>query len=306
VTTSTRPVPGGAQPAPAASRLPATDLAMLAVVLIWGANFSVVKLALQEIPPLAFAGLRFALAAALLWAIARWREGATPLPPGSLGKLIWVGVVGNTLYQLGFIYGLSLTTAANASLLIATTPAMVALAGALLGIERLRATTVAGIALAFCGVVLVLLARGLSFSREGVVGDLLLIGSAVCWTVYTLGVRTVGAGISPLRITSTTMLTGVPGLLLLGIPEFATVPWAAVSGGAWLGLAYSTLLALVLAYVLWNNSVRVVGSNRTAIYGCAIPLVAALVAWPALGERPTPLQGLGAALIIAGVLLTRR
>jgi drug/metabolite transporter (DMT)-like permease len=308
VTTSTQPTSSssGAQAAPLASRLPTTDLAMIAVVLIWGANFSVVKLALQEIPPLAFAGLRFAVAAVLLWVIARWREGSAPLPPGSLWKLTWIGLVGNTLYQLCFIYGLSITTAANASLLIATTPAMVALAGAVLGVERLKASTIAGIALAFCGVVLVLLSRGLAFAREGLLGDMLLIASAVCWTAYTLGVRMVGAGISPLRITSTTMLTGTPGLLLVGLPELLGVRWAAVSGGAWLGLGYSALLALVLAYVVWNNSVRVAGSNRTAIYGCVIPLVATLVAWPLLGEQPTALQGLGAALIIAGVLLTRR
>lgn len=282
------------------------DLTMILVVLIWGANFSVVKLALSELPPLAFAALRFTIAGVLLFALLLLREGMPRLPKGALWKLLWVGIVGNTLYQILFTLGLQRTSAANASLLIATTPALVAGFGALLGIERLRRATISGIGLALAGVALVLAARGLSFTPAGLAGDLMLLGCAVAWTVYTLGVRSMGGGLSPLAITAWTMVTGVPGLLLVAGPELAATDWAAVSAGAWGGLAYSSLLALVVAYLLWNNSVRVAGSNRTAIYGCAIPLVAALAAWPLLGETPAPLQAVGAALIVAGVLMTRR
>lgn len=282
------------------------DLTMILVVLIWGANFSVVKLALAEIPPLAFAALRFAIAGVLLFGLLLLREGRPRLTRAALWKLTWVGIVGNTLYQVLFTLGLQRTSAANASLLIAITPALVAGFGALLGIERLRRATALGVGLALAGVALVLAARGLSFTQAGLVGDLLLLGCSVCWMIYTLGVRSMGGGLSPLAITAWTMVTGVPGLLLISLPELLATDWAAVSAGAWGGLAYATLLALVLAYLLWNNSVRVAGSNRTAIYGCAIPLVAALAAWPLLGEVPTPLQGLGAALIVSGVLMTRR
>lgn len=283
-----------------------TDLTMVAVVLIWGANFSITKVALQQIPPLAFAGLRFLIASALLWPVLRAAEGARPLPPGSLRKLIWLGLIGNSIYQIGFLLGLSSTTAANASLIIATTPAMVAAAGAALGIERLRRVAAVGIALAIGGVALILSARGLSFGSAGVVGDLLLLGCAVSWTVYTLGVRSLGAGLSPLAITTWTTITGTPGLLLIGLPQLRGADWLAVTPAAWLGLAYSTVLGVVVAYLLWNNSVRVAGSTRTAVYGTAIPMVATLVAWPILGEAPTLIQGVGAALIVTGVLLTRR
>lgn len=286
--------------------IPTTDLTMLLVVLIWGANFSVTKIALLELPPLAFAAIRFGIAGVLLWLILRWREGVRPLPPGAFWKLTWVGIIGNTCYQVLFTYALTITTAANGALLIATTPALVALIGALLGIEKLRRNIVLGILLAFAGVILVLLARGLAFTQAGLIGDALMLGAALCWTIYTLGVRTVAGEMSPLAITTWTMITGVPGLLLVSVPDLLRIEWAAISGLAWASLAYATILALVLSYVLWNNSVRVAGSNRTAIYGCAIPLVAALVAWPLLGEVPTALQGMGAVLIIGGVLLTRR
>jgi drug/metabolite transporter (DMT)-like permease len=286
--------------------LPLTDLTMILVVLIWGANFTVVKLTLQELPPLGFAALRFSGAALVLWLILRAREGRRRLPPGALWKLIWVGLIGNTIYQVGFTYGLKLTTAANASLLISTTPALVAGFGMLLGIERIRRSGAFGIGMAISGVVLILSSQGLHLGGDALLGDLLLLGCAISWTIYTLGVRTLVGGLSPLAITTWTMVAGVPGLLLAGLPDLLRLDWAAVSVGAWAGLAYSMLLGIVVGYVLWNQSVRVVGSNRTAIYGCAIPLVATLVAWPTLGEVPTWLQGAGALLIITGVLLTRR
>jgi drug/metabolite transporter (DMT)-like permease len=107
-------------------------------------------------------------------------------------------------------------------------------------------------------------------------------------------------------VTTVTTIAGAPGLVLAGLPQVANLDWPAVPRGAWMGLAYATLLSLVVAYLLWNRSVKAVGSTRTAIYMCVTPLVAVTGAWLILRERPHPLQGLGAVLIVAGVLLTRR
>jgi len=79
--------------------------------------------------------------------------------------------------------------------------------------------------------------------------------------------------------------------------------WAAVGAAGWWALTYATVLAIVVAYILWNNSVRVAGGSRTAIFQCLTPLVAALVAWLLLGERLVWLQVVGAALILAGLLV---
>nr|AIA15530.1 EamA-like transporter family [uncultured bacterium] len=279
---------------------------MLLVVLIWGANFSVVKVALTYISPLAFVALRFAIASVVLGGVL-WRREGTLLPPrGNWVRLVLLGIIGNTVYQVLFVLSLAYTTAANSSLLIAATPALVALFGAWLGIEKLTRAIAGGVVLALAGVALVVVARGVEVSSDTFTGDMLSLLAALCWAFYTLGVRTLGAGLSPLSITTLTTIIALPGLLLVGGPELAQVHWQAIDALGWLGIAYSSLLAIVLAYLLWNTSVRKVGSNRTAIFGCAIPLVATLVAWPVLGEQPVLLQGIGALLIIGGVLLTRR
>jgi drug/metabolite transporter (DMT)-like permease len=93
--------------------------------------------------------------------------------------------------------------------------------------------------------------------------------------------------------------------VLVGLPSVLQLNWGAVSPMAWLAVAYASVLSLVVAYLLWNRSVKAIGGTRTAIYMCLTPLVAVLGAWLLLGERPHPLQGVGAIFIISGVLLTR-
>lgn len=282
------------------------EVAMLVVVLIWGANFSFMKMALAEIPEMSFAGLRFSLAALILGCVLWWREGSIGAPRGAWWTLTWMGLLSNTLYQVFFMYGLTHTSVANASLIVATTPLLVAFMGAATGIEALRRPVVIGGSLGFAGVVLILAGKGATLGLGRLVGDLAIFGATICWATFTLGVRALKIPISTLRLTALTMITGAPGLLLLGGPGLAGLDWDGVSARAWLGVAYSTLLAIVVAYILWNNGVRVVGSGRTSIFNSIIPLVAMLVAWPLLGEQPRPIQVAGAALIVSGVLLSRR
>lgn len=90
------------------------------------------------------------------------------------------------------------------------------------------------------------------------------------------------------------------------LPAVARLDLAQVPPLAWVALAYSALVPLVVCYVVWNQSVRTVGPGRTALYNAGIPVAAALTAWAARGERPTLAQGAGAGLILAGVLVTRR
>jgi drug/metabolite transporter (DMT)-like permease len=294
------PRPGG----PTATRL-AGDLGMLIVCLIWGLNFSVTKLALQEIPPLPFTAIRFVGASLLLWLVLRIVEGPAPLPPGSLKKLVILGLVGNTCYQLVFTVGLARTTASNSALILSTVPTVVAVFAGALGLERITPRMGVGIALGTLGVGLVIATRGVAFDTRTLSGDLLTVIAVLCWAGYTLGLRRVPAGISPLRVTTVTTIAGTPGLLLAGIPGLIRLRWGQVHAEAWLALGYAAVLSLVVAYLLWNRSVKAVGGTRTAIYMCITPLVAVTGAWLLLGERPHALQGVGAVLIVAGVLLTR-
>jgi drug/metabolite transporter (DMT)-like permease len=216
-----------------------------------------------------------------------------------------LGIVGNTCYQLAFILGLAHTTATNSSLILATVPTMVAVFAGLLGLERITPRMWWGIGLGTLGVVLVIATSGVEFSATTLRGDLITVLAVLCWAGYTVGLRKLPAGFSPLRVTTVTTLAGTPGLLLVGLPEMLRMEWGAVPATAWGAMFYATVFSLVIAYLLWNRSVQAVGGTRTAIYMCVTPLVAVGAAWIMLGEHARPLQGVGAVLIIAGVLLTR-
>lgn len=278
---------------------------MLAVVLIWGANFAFIKTAVLEIPPLAFAGLRFTVATVILAAVAKHRDGSLRWPAGAGWKLIALGLIGNTAYQTLFMLGIDRTTAGNSALMIAPTPALIALLGAVTGVERLTRPVAIGIALTFAGVAMVVAESASGPSAATLAGDALVLGASLCWASYTVGVRAAGLPISALRLTALTMLTGTPLLVLLGAGSAWRFDWSSVSPLAWGATAYATLLGLCTAYVLFNHAVKVLGGSRTGVFLALIPVVALLVAAIMLHERPSLLQIGGTAFIIGGLLAAR-
>jgi drug/metabolite transporter (DMT)-like permease len=282
------------------------ELGLVLVVLLWGANFTFIKLGIAQIPAFTFAGIRFTLAGIVLLSLVRLREGSIAWPRGSLGRVVVLGLLGNTIYQALFMLGLERTSVANASLIVAAAPVIVAVFGTVTGIERLTAPLIGGVVLATLGVTLVVAMRGPAFGTETLVGDLAVLIATFSWAAYTLLLRKYRLGVSDLRLTALTMLTGAPGLALLGLPGFLHTDWRSVRLSAWIGVAGSTFLAIVVAYILWNRAVRQLGSARASIFSSGVPLTAMLVAWPVLGEHPRPLQIAGAVLIVGGVLLSRR
>lgn len=278
---------------------------MLLVCLIWGMNFSVTKSAFGQLPPLPFTAIRFAISSLLLWGILRISESPVQLPRPALTRLVVLGLVGNSCYQLAFMLGLARTAATNSALILSTVPTVVAVMAGALGLERITSRMWWGIATGTGGVALVIAARGVGFDRATLTGDLLTVAAVLCWAGYTVGLRRVPQGVSPLRVTAITTVAGTPVLFLAGLPGVLHLDWGSVGVNAWLAVAYSSVLSLVVAYLLWNRSVKAIGGARTAVYMCLTPLVAVFGAWLLLGERPHPLQAVGAIFIIGGVLLTR-
>jgi len=291
-----------------ARRFTSTDLIMLGVVFIWGVNFSAVKFALGGLAPLAFNTLRFGVATVVLLTIMRLRGESFWLRRQDILPVFILGFSGHTLYQALFINGMARTTPAIGALLMATSPLFVVIYGMLLGLERPRRTVIAGILLSFVGTLL-LIAGGqgeLSLRRETLLGDLMILLAAMMWAAYTLGGKSLLGRYSPLKLNALTMIPGTLLLALISAPALAGQDWGAVSAGQWGAWAYSTTFAVVVAYVLWYTSVQRVGGARTAVYSNLTPVVATVASWLLMGERLAPLQILGAAVVIAGILLARR
>ncbi|MDX1623133.1 MAG: DMT family transporter [Gemmatimonadota bacterium] len=282
-------------------------LAVWGVVLIWAANFSVIKAALADFQPFAFNALRFPLASITLLLLLLAARRTIRFERRHWPAILGLGVLGHLAYQPFFILGLDNTLAGNSSLILASVPVFVAVLSAVMGHERHAGRTWAAVVLSFAGIGLVVAggAQAVGFGGSTVVGDLLTLGAAILWSLYTVLSTPLVRRYGALPVTAVTMWIGTVGLVAAGVPSLLGQPWAAVRPAAWAGLAYAGVLGIAVAYLLWYTSVRSVGSTRTAVYSNMVPVGALAIAWATLGERPTWLQLTGAAAILAGVTLAR-
>jgi len=282
-----------------------TDLLLFTMAVIWGINFSVVKYATESFSPPALAGLRVGLAAMFLIGVAF--TGARPhLSRRDILVLLLLGVLGNGLYQLFFVHGVSRTRAGNAALIVGSAPAFIALFARLRGLERVRGLTLAGIGMSVVGVALVIIgSAGSSAGETPLLGSLLVFGGVLCWTIYTILLQPYTKRIHVVQLSAITMVGGAVPLLFVSAPALISTDWSAVSTGGWLALFYASVVSMGVAYLFWYRGLRVLGPTRTAVYSNLQPIIALLVAWVFLRETPTAFQAVGAATIVAGVFLTR-
>lgn len=295
---------GTAAPAPVKFGL--IDLALLSMTAIWGVNAVIVKITYVQIPPLVFMSMRFVIAGALLLAVLWRAEQSLHIARKDWPLLIAAGMVGTGLYQPLFLTGLALTTASNTSLLIATSPAFVALLNWRFGREVLTARGWIGIALTFAGVFLIIEGgQGFVFSAQSLLGDALILLGSFLWASYAVLAAPLMVRYSPLRVTALTTTIGATPLILIGMPAVAAHDWQQVTLWGWSGLLYSAIFAIVVGYIIWNNGVKRIGGARTALYNNLIPVIGAISAAVLLGEALTPLKVAGAAVIFAGLHLAR-
>jgi drug/metabolite transporter (DMT)-like permease len=286
------------------------DGLLLFTATFWGLNFAVVKFALVALPPLAFNGLRFVIAASTMLLLARAGGHRVTVARRHLLYLIGLGLLGNTAYQLFFVFGIDYTTADNASLILATSPAWVALLGTLARVERVAPRGWLGVLLSLACIGLIILGSDrqadFQFGGANLEGDLLVLLATLCWSGYTLLARPMMRHYSSMVVTSFSTLMGAIPLFLLSTPALARLAWSQVPLRAWLALFYSGVFGISLAYFFWNYGVSRLGSARTSLYVNLTPPIALLTAWLWLGETLTYQQGLGALLALVGVILARR
>jgi drug/metabolite transporter (DMT)-like permease len=281
------------------------DVGLLAVVLVWSANFVVVKSAITAVGPLTFTSIRYVVATATLFAIVRWRTGEIKRPEGRWWRLILLGVLGFGCYQVVWTIGLTQITAGDSALIVAVSPVLTALLAGAIGMDRLTVPKLAGAMIAFAGVALVVTGGQVSLGSS-LVGDLLTVTAAVLWAVYTiLGARMLRF-VDPLAATAWSVLGGMLFLLPFGAWEAVTSPAASVGPGVVLAIFYSGTLAAGTANVLVFRAITIVGPSRASAMQFLVPFGAVVLGAIFLAEPVGIIQLVGGIVIIAGVALTRR
>jgi len=280
-------------------------IAAIALMVVWGINFSVTKYLLDEIGVGAFLFIRFLamplLGLALLLAVYRHHLAKSWPRREDLPRYALAGLLGHTAHVSIVIWGINLSTAFSSSLVLTSSPLFTLLILALLGAERLHARQVAGTLLAFAGIVLFLSDKfAAGFALSGI-GDLVLLFAASLFSLYTVIAKPLVARYGPLNLLCYTLLFGAPPVVLFTLPAFAEAPLATAPAAVWLGLLWAVGISSFLGWIgwAWINAVR--GVARSAPLQYLMPPIAGLAAWLTLGETFTWLKIAGAAVTMAGV-----
>jgi drug/metabolite transporter (DMT)-like permease len=282
------------------------EAGVLLTVLIWSANFVVVKAAIGELGPLTFTAARYAVAAITLLLVLRLRQGAIRFPRGYGRQLFVMGALGFGAYQVLWTLGLTQITAGDSALLIAASPVFVALLAGAVGMDVLSPPKVAGALLSFAGVAVVVAAGHELSLGASLLGDALTLGAAAMWAVYTTAGARIMRTVDPLQATVWTVVSGAIVLAPFGAWEAVTAPPAAVTVPAIVAIAYSGALAAGIANVFVFNAIRLVGPTRVTASQFLVPAGAVVLGALVLDEPVGWAQVIGGAIIVAGVWLTRR
>ena len=286
---------------PLSIALPTTAAPVAALVLaslLWGTADVAGKLALQAIPPAMLAALRFGVALAILWPLARWRRAPRASVPARVTAPL--GLLGVALTFLLQNLGLERTTATNASLLQGAAPVLtLLLAAAVLG-ERLGARRIAAVALAMAGVAAVTL-PGSGGPRPPGLGDALVLASTGGFATFVVlgrrafpvyGTRPVLAGMAA---------WGTAALVPIALIE------SRLAGPTAIGPEHAALVLYLgagcsaLTYGLWGYALRHLEAGCAATFDTLIPIVGVVAAVLVLREMPLIWHLLGGTLVVAGV-----
>jgi drug/metabolite transporter (DMT)-like permease len=282
------------------------ELGILVTVVIWSANFVIVKAAIGELGTFTFTGARYLVASLTLLAIL-WRRQGSVRPPAGYGRVLLVlGLLGFGCYQILWTTGLTQISAGDSALLVAASPVVTALLAAAVGMDRLTGPKLAGALIAFAGVAVVIGGSQALSLGSSLVGDALTLGAAVLWAIYTVGASRVVTKIDPLSASTWTVVAGAALLVPLGVAESVNRGTVTVTPEAVVAILYSGALAAGIANVFVLNAVRHVGPTRATAMQFLVPAGAVVLGAIFLAEPIGAPQVIGGAIIVLGVWLTRR
>lgn len=291
---------------------PAISLPLVLTVVAWSFNFIALKLVYPEIPPAVVGLSRWFLMLTGLYVLCAFARVTPKVCPRSLPLVLLQGFLSLGVYMVLFLEGTLRTGAAEAAIVLSTAPVLTAVFAAVAGQERLRPAVLGWAAVAFGGVVLVVLGGGQPTAPNGgrlpekLLGDTLVFGSSVVWAISAVMSRPLVGKHPPLAMLTVSMYGALPALLVYGISPTAALAWGEVSPKAWWLLVYIALGAGVLGFAGFYAGVRQVGAPGAMLYQYCVAPLATLLQWIVLGVPMALLQLVGLVVVFVGVAMSTK
>lgn len=270
---------------------------------MWGSTYLAIAIAVQTLPPLLSAGLRFLLAGLILgvWLIARHGRAALRIDRAHLGGAALVGALlltgGNGLVMLAERTVPSGLTA----LVVASVPLWIVVFRIVAG-DRIAASLIVGVLVGFAGVAILVVPRGASGEVDPL-GLITVVGATFSWALGTFASPRLPTPRDPLASTAVQMLAG--GALLVAIAAAIGEPAGAdpssFSTASLAAMAYLVVFGSLVAFSAYTWLLQKAAVSVVATYAYVNPVVAVLLGAVVLGELVTPSMLVGAAIIVAAV-----
>jgi drug/metabolite transporter (DMT)-like permease len=285
-----------------------TEILLLAVIAIWAANYPLAKFGIAGLDILVFNAIRFVVAAVVIAAIFAIRPDGRHIARFDWPPLIRAGVIASVLYQVGFIIGLSLTTAGNSAILLATAPLWTVVLHARLHKERISQQVLRGMAISLIGIVLIVVGSGKKIEVGGtaLAGDLICLAAAFLWAANTNMQKPLLTRYSPVQVSLIMVAVGAVGLSLIAVPSAVTMSWGNVHWTYYAAAVLSGAASIGIANVFWSYGVKRLGPSRTGNFGNLTPVMAVVFSYLTLHEEIGVLQVAGAAITLGGIWYARR
>ena len=268
-----------------------------------GSYVALSKPLLSVWPVFLLAWLRFAIGGLAMLHWLRRPADEAPWTPDVRKLLFLSALLGNFLFSICMLYGVALSSAVAAGVIMSAIPAAVALLGCLWLRERISLRLALALALAVGGIAWLSAAGRGGAAQPGAMGHLLLLAAVLCEAAYAVMGKRLTRGLSARRITALINLWGLVLMTPLGLWSALHFDWTGVPLWAWALLLFYALAASVWTVWLWMSGLREVPASQAGIYTVMLPISACLVGMAALGEALTPAQWPALLMALAAVAL---
>jgi drug/metabolite transporter (DMT)-like permease len=276
---------------------------LAASMALVGSYVGLSKVLVVVFPVFLLAWLRFSIAAVAMIGWLRRSPAEAPLSRHDRVLLFWESFLGNFLFSICMLYGVALTSALAAGVIMAAMPAVVALMSRAFLRERITRRVAAGIACAVSGIALVSLTRRAGAASDSLLGNLLLVGAVCCEASYVVIGKRLTGNMGAKRISSLVNLWGLVLVSPFGLWQALRFDFASVGSAQWAMLLFYSLAASMITVWLWMTGLKHVPASSAGVYTVLLPVSAAGVGIVFLGERFTAVQAVAFALAVLGVLL---
>jgi drug/metabolite transporter (DMT)-like permease len=286
-----------------ARSLPRTAHLLLAcTVVVWGGAFVAIKRLIDDgVGAQEIAVARYVVAApgfAIALALAGGMRG---ISRSEAARVAVAGLLVVTVYHLALNQGEETTTAGTAAVIIACAPAIALTLAVSSGLERFSGRRAGGLALAFLGVlVVILLGTGGQLSFSAARGPLLVLAAAASFAAYNVIVKPLLPRYGAIAVTCAASLVGTAGLLVVAAAS-GDVTTSHLSGGGWALVAYLGVVCTLAAYLAWMLALRALDTSAAVSFIYGVPVCAVAIGALTLGESVSAWVVAGGLMIIGGV-----